>query len=312
MSYLKLHFVLVADTNSIDRVTNESSFCPPESSFLRPHRPSRQPSTSGNVQPPTSRPLSSADEAGPVPKKMRSTVRQPTKSMPTKQSSEEPLKKARARPALKFANFFSSSGRRSQPTTSSRATSTGLGKNDRIPSNSTIATRRSIRLLTGNGNKQSSKVSDFYKYILNHAMMQLFTTQHLPTRDRRRQPTHIRSRSTESELDEDTGGEVAFSLSPPSIAHSPRSELSPAPSNWTAAAAQETYELELAEQYIYDLMRQFASATRALSLYDCSKCIAELEKLPHVHQMSAGVLAMVGRAHYERLEYASVCSSSCS
>jgi anaphase-promoting complex subunit 3 len=66
----------------------------------------------------------------------------------------------------------------------------------------------------------------------------------------------------------------------------------------------------LAEQYIYDLMRQFACATRALSLYDCSKCIAELEKLPHVHQMSAGVLAMVGRAHYERLEYASVCLSS--
>lgn len=107
--------------------------------------------------------------------------------------------------------------------------------------------------------------------------------------------------------------EVAFSLSPPSIIHSPRSEVSPAPSNWTIAheqAAQEAYEIELAEQYIYDLMRQFAIATRALSLYDCSKCIAELEKLPHVHQMSAGVLAMVGRAHYERLEYAAVCLSS--
>jgi anaphase-promoting complex subunit 3 len=148
------------DTNAISRVTNDSSFCPPESSFLQPHRPSRQPSTSGSVQPPTSRPLSSADEAGPVPKKMRSTVRQPAKSKPTKQSAEEPLKKARARPALKFANFFSSSGRRSQPTTSSRTASTGLGKNDRIPSNSSIATRRSTRLLTGNGNKQPGKVGD--------------------------------------------------------------------------------------------------------------------------------------------------------
>lgn len=81
------------------------------------------------------------------------------------------------------------------------------------------------------------------------------------------------------------------------------------PSNWTTAneqAAHEAYESELADQYIYDLMRHFASATRALSLYDCSKCISELEKLPHVHQRSAGVLAMVGRAHYERQEYASV------
>jgi anaphase-promoting complex subunit 3 len=113
-------------------------------------------------------------------------------------------------------------------------------------------------------------------------------------------------------MDEEAAGEIAFSLSPPPIAHSPRSEVSPAPSNWTTGheqAAQEAYEFELAEQYIYDLMRQFASATRALSLFDCSKCIAELEKLPHVHQMSAGVLAMVGRAHYERLEYASVCLS---
>lgn len=114
-------------------------------------------------------------------------------------------------------------------------------------------------------------------------------------------------------MDEETAGEVAFSLSPPPITLSPRSEVSPAPSNWTTAheqAAQEAYEFELAEQYIYDLMRQFASAMRALSLYDCSKCIAELEKLPHVHQMSAGVLAMVGKAHYERLEYASVCLSA--
>jgi anaphase-promoting complex subunit 3 len=142
-------------------VTNDSSFCPPESSYLQPHRPSRQASTSGNVQPPASRPLSSADEAGPVPKKMRSTVRQPAKPKPTKLSAEEPLKKARARPALKFANFFSSSGRRSQPTASSRTASTGLGKNDRIPSNSSIATRRSSRLLSGNGSKQTGKVRYF-------------------------------------------------------------------------------------------------------------------------------------------------------
>lgn len=81
------------------------------------------------------------------------------------------------------------------------------------------------------------------------------------------------------------------------------------PSNWTAAdeqAAQEAYDSELAENYLYELTRHFAKATRALAMFDCRKCLEELEQLPHVHQQSAWVLAMVGRAHYERLEYASV------
>jgi anaphase-promoting complex subunit 3 len=85
--------------------------------------------------------------------------------------------------------------------------------------------------------------------------------------------------------------------------------VSPAPSNWTTTheqAAQEEYELELADQYLYNLTRSFARATRALAMYDCQKCLDELEQLPHAHQQSPWVLAMVGRAHYERLEYASV------
>jgi anaphase-promoting complex subunit 3 len=41
-------------------------------------------------------------------------------------------------------------------------------------------------------------------------------------------------------------------------------------------------------------------------MYDSRKCIDEVEKLPVIHQQSAWVLAMVGRAHYERLEYAPV------
>jgi hypothetical protein len=102
--------------------------------------------------------------------------------------------------------------------------------------------------------------------------------------------------------------EAIISPSPPSMAHSPRSDVSPAPSNRTAheQAAQETFESEMAEYYLYDLTRRFASATRALAMYDCRKCIDELEQLPHAHQQSPWVLAMVGRAHYERLEYASV------
>ena len=104
-------------------------------------------------------------------------------------------------------------------------------------------------------------------------------------------------------------GDVAYSTSPPSAALSPRSEASPSPSNWTSAQeqlAQEEYDKELAEQYIYNLIRRFARATRALALYDCQRCLEELEQLPHVHQNSPWVIAIVGRAHYERQDYASV------
>jgi anaphase-promoting complex subunit 3 len=115
----------------------------------------------------------------------------------------------------------------------------------------------------------------------------------------------------ESDKDDDAipSGDVGYSPSPPSAALSPRSEVSPSPSNWTSAQeqlAQEEYENDLAEQYIYDLIRRFARATRALALYDCQRCLEELEQLPHVQQNSPWVIAIVGRAHYERQDYASV------
>lgn len=252
--------------------TNDSSFYPPDNSFQQAHRTTRsQPSNTGQIPTHVSRPLSSADEAGPVAKKQRSTARQPEAIKtfkPSKLAVDNPLKK---------------------PTTSTRTI--GLGKSTTQPMASNIATRRSTRLLSGTGTKQPHN------------------SKHPSTRDRRRPATHIRSRSTESEMDEETfNSDVAYSQSPPSIAHSPRSETSPSPSNWTAAheqAAQEEYEGELADHYMYNLTRKFASATRALSMYDCQKCLEELEELPHTQQHSPWVLAMVGRAHYERLDYAS-------
>lgn len=102
---------------------------------------------------------------------------------------------------------------------------------------------------------------------------------------------------------------ITFSHSPPSNALSPRSEVSPSPSNWTLAQeqlAQEEYDNELAEHYLYELVRRFARATRALSHYDCLTCLKELEDLPHAHQHSPMVIALVGRAHYERQDYPSV------
>ena len=139
-------------------MSNDTFF--PDNS-IQVHRISRsQPTNSGPIQAPASRPLSSADEAGPVPKRLRSTTRQPEAVKPksSKSSLDDPLKKARARPALSFANIFSSSGRRSQPTTSSR-TNLGPGKSNAQPSH--IPTRRSTRLLSGTGTKlpHASKVS---------------------------------------------------------------------------------------------------------------------------------------------------------
>ena len=128
-------------------------------------------------------------------------------------------------------------------------------------------------------------------------------------RDRRRPRTRTRSQTTDSEDEPFPVGEATHSQSPQSIAQSPRSDTSPAPSNWTASqeqAAQEAYEVELADQYIYDLMRLFASATRALAMYNTALCMEELDKLPHVHQRSPYVMAMVGKAHYERTDYTSV------
>ncbi|KDR81837.1 hypothetical protein GALMADRAFT_240086 [Galerina marginata CBS 339.88] len=271
--------------------SNDSSFYPPDNSF-QVHRTSRSQPTNTNLIQTVSRPLSSADEAGPVTKRLRSTTQQPeaVKSKTSKSSLDDPLKKARARPALSFANIFSSSGRRSQQTTSSR-TNVVPGKSNAQPAVGHIPTRRSSRLLSGTAPKQSH------------------TSKH-SIRDRRRQPTHSRNRSTESDKDEGSvpPGDVAYSPSPPSAALSPRSEASPSPSTWTSAQeqlAQEEYESELAEQYIYELVRRFARAARALATYDCQKCLDELEKLPHAHQHSCTVIAMVGRAHYERQDFAS-------
>ncbi|KAK7014999.1 TPR-like protein [Favolaschia claudopus] len=269
--------------------SSDTSFYPPDITFQHSHPPARP--QAGPSQPPISRPLSSADEAGPIAKKLRSTAPQTEGLRPSKPlkllTVDDPLKKARERSVLKLSNLFSSSGRSSQPPLPSRPVS-GAGKSNN--SGSGTGTRRSTRLNSGIGTKLP------------------YGSKHSSTRDRRRQPTqHLRSRSMESDMDEDYQAQAAYSPSPPPVAHSPRSETSPSPSNWTSSheqAAQEAYEWDLAENYLYDLVRRFATATRAMSRYDSPACLAELERLPYVHQTTPWVLAMIGRAHYEQLEYA--------
>lgn len=256
--------------DSRDSIATNEPFIHTENSFLHPPpRNSKfEPAGPGPSQP-AARPLSSADETGPAQKRLRSTVRQKSTetiaSKPSKLTMDETSKK---------------------PVISSRpVASGGITKNER---GCAVAPRRSMRLLSGTTTKP---------------------LKHPPPRDRRRQLTTSRSRSIDSDGEDDANlhGEVAPSTSPTSNAQSPPSETSPAPSNWTAAhelAAQEVYDSEMADQYIYDLLRRFARATRALSKYDCYSCLMELDQIPLAHQQSSWVLAMVGRAHYERLEYA--------
>ncbi|KAJ8699782.1 anaphase-promoting complex subunit cdc27 [Pleurotus ostreatus] len=232
--------------------TNESSFYPVDTPFQPIHRITRSQPVVPTQQPPMSRPLSSADETGPVAKKLRSTSRQPEAAVRASKSSkltDDTLKK---------------------PTTSSR-TSAAIGKSNQVAGHGGIPTRRSTRLLSGTSTKQGHSKT--------------------LSRDRRRQPAQQHARSVESEIDEETVNV----------------EEVPSSSTWTAhdQATQETYESDAADHFIYDLMRRFAIAWRALSVYDVQGCIHELGQLPHGQQQSPGVLAMVGRANYERLDYPS-------
>lgn len=113
-----------------------------------------------------------------------------------------------------------------------------------------------------------------------------------PSRDRRRPQQPGPSHSINSEMDDDAGGRE----------QSPRSEASPPPGSSPA----ELFESYQAEHYLYELMRRFASAQKALTMYECQRCIREVQQLPSCHQKSPWVVAMVGRAHYEMLDYASV------
>ncbi|KAF9050654.1 TPR-like protein [Hymenopellis radicata] len=249
---------------------------PLESQLHRNAKP--QPSMNVPPQPHFSRPLSSAEETGPVPKKMRSTRQLETSktSKFLKQNGDDPQKKARDRPGFQLSNFFSSSARRSQqPSRSGNPSKTGNA-------NTSMMTRRSNRLLSGTGPKQGTKVP----------------------RDRRRQAPHLRSKSFDSDTEDDAyAAEAAYSPSPPN-AQSPRSDRSLSPGPWgSPAAVQEAYEIELAEHYIYDIMRRYATATRALTVYDSDLCISEIQQLSEDDQSTPWSLSLRGRAEYEKADY---------
>ncbi|PIL23808.1 hypothetical protein GSI_13559 [Ganoderma sinense ZZ0214-1] len=259
--------------------TTDSSFYG-EPSFQGPIRASRSQPTTLPVQPPAVRPLSSADEAGPVTKKLRSTVRQRTAPPSTTAAdTHQQLKPSKSTGALPVPTPEERT-KNSKTAVASRTNSIGLGR----PAAGGAGTRRSTRLQSG-----GSKVAK-------------------TPRDRKRATAKTRSHSHESGLEEEAGGgsQAAFAQ-PSSLAQHMHSEASPPPPpTWSAEqekAAQEVYAAESADFLVYEVMRKFASATRAMALYECRVCLEELETLPVPHKRSASVMAMLGKAHYELGQY---------
>lgn len=121
-----------------------------------------------------------------------------------------------------------------------------------------------------------------------------------------------RNKSNEPDKEEESNanGEIAEPTALTPGALSPRLEDSPpAAAAWSSQQekqAQEEYENEMAEHYLYELVRRFASAARRSALYDCKACLKELEQLPVAHQRSTSVLIMVGKMTYEQQDYAAV------
>ena len=71
-----------------------------------------------------------------------------------------------------------------------------------------------------------------------------------------------------------------------------------------AVRAPEATNLEeLAEEWVRDIMRRFGLATALLSRYDCAKAVNVIESMPPEQRKSWRAVLMLGRAHFETLDY---------
>lgn len=95
----------------------------------------------------------------------------------------------------------------------------------------------------------------------------------------------------------------AFDESNPSPASPSRTR---SPDDTSMKRQSEDHAMETAECIVYNTMRSCARAFRAFSSYDLQKCLDELEGLDAVQQRTPWVMALVGRAEYEKGDYAAV------
>ena len=146
--WARASFHTFLNTNiALCRLTDDTISHLPENSILQAHQRPK-----GAVML-ASRALSSADEGGPAPKKLRATTRGVEKAPKSVAAADDARsKKARARPALTLVNLFSSAGRRPQPTaTSSRHVPATGNRSDRDGNAPGGGTRRSARLMSTGG-----------------------------------------------------------------------------------------------------------------------------------------------------------------
>ncbi|KDQ12386.1 hypothetical protein BOTBODRAFT_161987 [Botryobasidium botryosum FD-172 SS1] len=113
-----------------------------------------------------------------------------------------------------------------------------------------------------------------------------------------------KSRPAGSDVEEE-GQPRDFAHSPSlSRADSPGLELASDPGGvWNPSAGQEESQIAAADGYILGLVRILAKAVQALARYECQAALDELDKLPSQQQSSAWVYTLIGRAHYEMVNY---------
>ena len=279
----------------------DASFLEQDDSILQQRKPTKaQRLTNTMGQSVGTRPPSSADE-GPVTKRKRSAgVPQRSIDVPKPPLSQvlvdERLKKARARPALTIANIFSSSGRHAQSVATSSRLNTKVHREQ--PQNPGLATRRSTRLLGGTSHK-NSKVSSCSNCELLHGGYLIYTLK-VGLKEGKRQAVRTTSPSLDSEM-EDEG--PAFEESNPVLASPSRTR---SPDDASTKRHPDDHAMEIAECVVYNTMRSCARAFRAFTCYDLQKCLDELEGLDAVQQRTSWVMALVGRAEYEKGDYAAV------
>jgi len=78
------------------------------------------------------------------------------------------------------------------------------------------------------------------------------------------------------------------------------------PDDTSTGQQPDDHAMEIAECIVYNTMRLCARAFRAFSSYDLQRCLDELEGLDAVQQRTSWVMALAGRAEYEKGDYAAV------
>jgi anaphase-promoting complex subunit 3 len=78
------------------------------------------------------------------------------------------------------------------------------------------------------------------------------------------------------------------------------------PDDTSTRRQSDDHAMEIAECIVYNTMRSCARAFRAFANYDLQRCLDELEGLDAVQQRTPWVMALVGRAEYEKGDYAAV------